>query len=364
MKYYLPIFLFCGKVFGQLIFQTPPENFQPKVEAAGCFIVVGSDVLFLKRQSFIVEGNNWGVPGGKLEKGESAEKAVLREVREETGIEIDSVKYLDTVYIRHPISDFTYHMFETRLESFPDQVVIDPAEHTEYRWVTLEEALRLSLITAEDECIYLVYGKNLQNFVEEIDPMLSQIEVFKGSEMIRFVDPIAKMRLSYFSEYPYLYIGTMQCERAYLKMYTQCEKSLLVMKKEGERIVGAVTGMPLRETFPEYRSWASGLDTPIDSIFYLGELVLEKDAQGKGIENQIVDEMIDLIQKEGRYRSLAVLEISRDEEDPKQPLNFVSLEKFWETKGFVKHPELQTNISWKEGEEEKMHTLIIWMKDL
>jgi 8-oxo-dGTP diphosphatase len=33
----------------------------------------------------------WGVPGGLLERGESAEQAALRETREETGLEIEVV---------------------------------------------------------------------------------------------------------------------------------------------------------------------------------------------------------------------------------------------------------------------------------
>ncbi len=57
--------------------------------------------------------------------------------------------------------DFVYWMYEARLECLPAAIVIDPVEHTEYRWMTLQEALTLPLIRGEDECIHYIYGDTL-----------------------------------------------------------------------------------------------------------------------------------------------------------------------------------------------------------
>lgn len=146
----------------QMVFQEPPENFNPRVEVAACFMEVNGKFLFMKRQPHKSEGNLWGIPGGKCEKGEHSEITVIREIKEETGVDLpkESLKYFGKVYIRYPEVDFVYHMYAHDMESYPTEIAMDPNEHFEYRWMTLKEALELPLIRGEDECIYLVYGKN------------------------------------------------------------------------------------------------------------------------------------------------------------------------------------------------------------
>lgn len=53
--------------------------------------------------------NDWNLPGGKLDAGETPEQAVVREVFEETGLKVDILRKLsvDVVY-----SDFEVHTFE------------------------------------------------------------------------------------------------------------------------------------------------------------------------------------------------------------------------------------------------------------
>lgn len=147
----------------QLVFLSPPENFSPKMEVAACFLSVGDLMLFVKAQPHKASGPLWGIPGGKFEKGETPEQAVFREVKEETGIDLHltTLKNLGRVYIRYPNIDFIYHMFSFELGDFPE-VVIDSAEHSEYKWMTLRESLEHPLIKGEEECIHLVYGDSLK----------------------------------------------------------------------------------------------------------------------------------------------------------------------------------------------------------
>lgn len=52
-----------------------------------CYLVQAGKVLLLQRQRPPHEGK-WTAPGGKLEHGESPYECAIREIREETGLEI------------------------------------------------------------------------------------------------------------------------------------------------------------------------------------------------------------------------------------------------------------------------------------
>ncbi len=161
---WLVIFMgWFNTTFAHYVYLTPPENYQPKIEVAACFMIVSGQVLFLHRLPDKSEGNTWGIPGGKLEKGETPFQAVVREIDEETGIDLNkySVKSMGTVYIRYPEVDFTYHMFAVHLPKDPGLIQLNPKEHSEYLWLTLQEALELPLIRGEDECIQICYGEDL-----------------------------------------------------------------------------------------------------------------------------------------------------------------------------------------------------------
>ncbi|KAJ8548130.1 hypothetical protein K7X08_021366 [Anisodus acutangulus] len=71
---------------------TPPSTPVPKVGVA-VFLLNGSKVLLGKRLS-PVGHSTFALPGGHLEFGESFEECAAREVKEETGLEIDKTEYL------------------------------------------------------------------------------------------------------------------------------------------------------------------------------------------------------------------------------------------------------------------------------
>ena len=77
--------------------------------------------------------------------------------------------YFGKVYIRYPEVDFLYHMYGYDFDELLSEVVINPDEHTEHRWIILAEALKLPLIRSEDECIYLFYGKDLSARIESLN---------------------------------------------------------------------------------------------------------------------------------------------------------------------------------------------------
>lgn len=142
-----------------MIYETEPDDFNPKMEIVSCFVEHEGKILLLHRQDNKPQGNTWGVPAGKVDGGEDAVNAMLREVSEETGFLVpsDSAEYHGKVFVRYSDIDFVYHMFRTVVSDKPN-VEINPVEHKTHTWLTPEEALELELIQDEDWCIKKVYG--------------------------------------------------------------------------------------------------------------------------------------------------------------------------------------------------------------
>ncbi len=66
------------------------------VVGVGAIILDGDKILLEKRKNAPSKGK-WSVPGGLVELGESVEQAVIREVKEETGLEVIEPRFVDIV---------------------------------------------------------------------------------------------------------------------------------------------------------------------------------------------------------------------------------------------------------------------------
>src|ERR687886_2185246 len=107
-------------------------------------------ILLLKRNAQRrTSPNKWQTPSGFMKEGESAEEAVVREVKEETSLEgaiAKSGKAFEVVdeWARWIIVPF---LISVKSES----VVIDTKEHSEFRWVRVEEVSSFECVKGIDE---------------------------------------------------------------------------------------------------------------------------------------------------------------------------------------------------------------------
>jgi 8-oxo-dGTP pyrophosphatase MutT (NUDIX family) len=128
--------------------------------AAGLLVASGGSVLLQLRASWAHLGGTWSIPGGALERGESALEAALREAREELGIDSAAVTVADS-YVAS-CGGWTY---ETVLATpLPDLRVVDAAETAAHRWIRAGEVADLPLHPAFREAWEEPVGR-LRSFV-------------------------------------------------------------------------------------------------------------------------------------------------------------------------------------------------------
>jgi 8-oxo-dGTP pyrophosphatase MutT (NUDIX family) len=120
------------------VFKTAPQDFSTSLEVTACYVQFKDKFLFLKNAERKVQKGKWGVPGGKIEKGEQVIEAAIREAFEETSICLDKnkIKYLGKVFVRKNI-DFVFHMLYQELETMPSISLSD--EHDMYQWIALKD---------------------------------------------------------------------------------------------------------------------------------------------------------------------------------------------------------------------------------
>jgi len=87
----------------------------------------------------------WEFPGGKLEEGESAEEALIRELKEELNLDVHSLRYLITVHHEYP--DFIIEMDAYLCKS--NTLSYELREHINAKWLRADEMDSLDWAAAD-----------------------------------------------------------------------------------------------------------------------------------------------------------------------------------------------------------------------
>jgi 8-oxo-dGTP pyrophosphatase MutT (NUDIX family)/GNAT superfamily N-acetyltransferase len=113
------------------------------------FILVGSAVLVFNREYEVLlqlrsDTGRWGIPGGAMEPGESFEETARRELFEETGLQLNKLKFLDVVageeyYFRYPNGDEIYNAIALfACKEWEGELVMLDGESKDLRFFSLD----------------------------------------------------------------------------------------------------------------------------------------------------------------------------------------------------------------------------------
>jgi len=144
----------------------------------GC-ILIDDDTILLGRRT---DNNLWGSPGGGVELGETPVEAVIREIKEETGLTASEF-FLEAAGQTYSLNeDQIWHSFIFVCSQFSGELVPQPGEVEELKWVPLSELSEYNLFTPTKESIRVI----LLNRPELLYPNFE--EVMKLTSLEQLVD--------------------------------------------------------------------------------------------------------------------------------------------------------------------------------
>jgi len=178
------------------------------------------------------------------------------------------------------------------------------------------------------------------------------------------VGELARLRMTVFRAYPYLYDGSAAYEERYLATYLEAPRAVVVAARHGDAFVGAATALPMAEATAEERAPFEAAGRAIDRICYFGESVLLDSYRGRGIGVAFFEH------REAHARALGLdtavfCAVDRGEHHPAKPAGYAPLDGFWRNRGYRPLP-FETTFRWKDiGEDdESAKRMLFWAKDL
>jgi len=127
----------------------PAKEFEtthpPVVTVGGLIFNPLGEVLMVRTHKW---SNLWGIPGGKVKWGEPSETALRRELLEETKLRITQIEFVlvqDCIHSKEFYRDAHFVLLNYICRCVEPMEVKLNAEAQEFRWVTMDAALRMAV---------------------------------------------------------------------------------------------------------------------------------------------------------------------------------------------------------------------------
>ncbi len=117
------------------------------IEVVASIIDFNGKMLCVQRNisKFEYISNKYEFPGGKVEKGETKEAALIREIQEELGMVIYDLSHFLTVEHTYPDFKITMHTYKCKVD-IPD---LKLSEHVDFKWLSANEMTGLDWAAAD-----------------------------------------------------------------------------------------------------------------------------------------------------------------------------------------------------------------------
>lgn len=111
---------------------------KPIRKAVRCYLIKDNKVVVIKYKQGNRKAGYYDIPGGKIEDGEIPKQTAIREMQEETGIDIKNLKHKGIMTIEYPDRKFELDTFTSNeYEGEPQEFEENTSE-----WVDIKELLQ------------------------------------------------------------------------------------------------------------------------------------------------------------------------------------------------------------------------------
>lgn len=115
------------------------------IDVVAAIIEQNGQILLAQRPSLADQAGLWEFAGGKVEQGESQPEALIRELREELGIEAQPARYIASH--QREVSGRIIHLHAWHVPVYAGEIVAH--EHSALTWCSPEVALSYPLAPAD-----------------------------------------------------------------------------------------------------------------------------------------------------------------------------------------------------------------------
>jgi len=179
-----------------------------------------------------------------------------------------------------------------------------------------------------------------------------KIQSFTGTTYNQYITDLAALRIKVFREFPYLYEGSMAYEHHYLQAYNAAPDAIVVIAFDGDRVIGASTGMPMEHETENVKQPWSDRGYSLQEIFYFGESVLLPEYRRQGIGVAFFHHREKWAASFDRFRILTFCAVVRPDNHPLKPNNYKPLDTFWNNRGFTKTKDIVCLMKWQDIDKE------------
>ncbi|MGE0626865.1 MAG: GNAT family N-acetyltransferase [Hyphomicrobiaceae bacterium] len=198
-----------------------------------------------------------------------------------------------------------------------------------------------------------------------------RVEALTGDRIAAAIPDVARLRIAVFRDWPYLYDGSLDYERAYLSDFAVARDAVIVAAFDGENVVGAATASPLDGHSAQFAPVLAAGGYDPGRVFYFGESVLLPAYRGRGLGHAFFDEREQHARAcecpgGGPFAYAAFCAVVRDQADPRAPRDYRPLDAFWRKRGYRPTDGVVGSYRWQEigAVAETAHDMQFWISRL